>query len=423
MQIERWSYADMNTINQRKHTVTFSPDLVAVDSQFCYATNGNKIFYTPDPANWNPNIYLMPEADDAIISLQVLFGRLYIFKKSGISVKTSGEEVDWSIEKVSNEPCCSRVAVSPQGVYYLGPDCLMRFDGSRSVKVSAKLDPSTLKSSVCEPRVFYSSRTNQVFIPASDGYLYVWDELMDRWHRRSYSDIICMREAFYEPAGKTTEFTIGYTGIHRCNITKLGYYLYSVVGGVPDSSFTLPAVIDGGTEGTVDLREAAVATYADLETWLNALTDYDAQAVSATTTASTSLEDTPSTGVTDNAHTFRGAGGSSGSFMRISMLSSGRTYEEDTGGGMGSGGKLVTKCLDFGSPELYKRPSRLYFDGTVAYADLYSDRYTNLEATHYNPARINYYAPSGALIFNFTMELGGVEILRSMRFVADGVAV
>jgi hypothetical protein len=166
-----------------------------------------------------------------------------------------------------------------------------------------------------------------------------------------------------------------------------------------------------------------VATYADLQTWLNALGDYTATAVSATTTVSTSLEDIPKTGITDEAYAFRNAGGDSGSFMRMSLLASGRTYEEDTSTGQGASGKLTTKCLDFGSPELYKRPHRLYLDGTVNNATLYSDRGATYEDNHAPPGRVNYYAPAGSLKFNFTMILEGVEILRSMRFVADGVAV
>lgn len=423
-------FAAMLRLELKTETITFAPDLVACDGNYCYATNDNIIYYTSMPGfygettGWDENIYLIPESDDRIIDMKVMFGRLYIFKKSGITVKSGGDESSFSLEKVSNEPCCSRVAVSSQGIYFLGPDCLMRFDGSKSVKVSAKLDPSILTASLCEARVFYSSRTNTVYVPAADGYLYCYDEIMDRWHRRSYPDVICMHEALYEAGGKTNECAIGYTGNYRCRISKSWDYMYAEVGGAADPNFTLPAVVDGGTDGTVDLTHADVDTISELKTFIDGLGYYYFNLLNATgTELSTSLSDIDWIGCTDKEYVFKGVGGGGGSFMRMSLLSSGRVLEEDTSGVIGVAGKIITKKLDFGSPELYKRPYRLYFNGTANDVALYNTNNTVYEISHIPPTRINYYSPSGSVAHDYTLTIQGIISITSMKFVVDGIAI
>lgn len=424
----------------KQRTASFAPDIVACDGNYAYATNDNFIYYTATPGftkyysiateemndttGWDTNVFLVPESDDRIIDMKVMYGRLYIFKKSGITVKSGGDEASFSLEKVSNEPCCSRVAVSPQGIYFLGPDCLMRFDGSKSVKVSAKIDPSVLTASLCEARVFYSSRTNTVYIPSSDGVLYCYDEIMDRWHRRSYPDVICMHEAFYEPSGKTNECSLEYTGNYRCKIRKAGNYLYSEVGGVADPAFTMPDVLSGGTDGTIDLTDASVNTVGTLRTFINSLGDYTFSIINAiSSSASNTLSDTGWTGCTDKEFIFRGTGGAGGSFMRMSLLSSGKVYEEDTSESIGTDGVLVTKKLTFGSPELQKFPYRLYLYGSVGYFDTFREDNTQYIYRHSTPARINYYSPSGVPAYDMTLTFYNVGRIENIKFVADGINV
>jgi len=59
----------------------------------------------------------------------------------------------------------------------------------------------------------------------------------------------------------------------------------------------------------------------------------------------------------------------------------------------------------------------------VGYFDTYREDNTQYITRHNTPGRINYYAPGGAVAYNFTLTFYDVTKIESMKFVVDGVNV
>lgn len=303
-------------------TIAASPtsiSLIAADQNYVYAVNtSNSLYYcdSGDVTTWPvAHVLSVGGERDTIHDMCFLFEKLYLFRESGIWVKAGADEDDFTLTKLSNDKCFSRVAPSHGGIYFMSTNGLQVFDGSTCRRISAKIDDDTFIPQTNGQFMYYHYAERKLYVPTSS-QLYVYDELLDRWMVWTIAGMSCAMEA--GPA--------------------LGLYFG-----------TTTAYVYAGWSGTTDAGTAITTTYTSKSN------------------------------------------------------------------------------IDFGSPEMLKRPRHLFIDGTLTSCTvtLKSNYGATTENTFSSPARINYCTPNATPQRNFQISLSGVQgtVLRSLKLSAHPVSI